>query len=94
MTTLYLARKVVLVIPITFFLLFLQWEYPVASVFEDSKILSDIWSDSQLKVVRSTQKLSAMRERQRTKKRNFILTPLDFLKLLGFRPLKFSISIK
>ena len=49
------------------------------SIFEDSKILSDIRSDSQLKVVGHTQKLSAMLV-QKTKKRHFILTPLDFLK--------------
>ena len=48
------------------------------SVFEDSKMLSDIWSDSRLKVVGHTQKLSAMQAPQRTKKRHFILTPLDF----------------
>ena len=66
------------------------------SVYEDSKILSDIWSVSRLKVVGPTQKQSAMQAPQKTKKRHFILTPLDFWKLLGFRSLKFGfrISIK
>ena len=43
----------------------------VASVFEDSKILSDIWSDSLLKVVGHA---SATED----KKAPFYLIPLDF----------------
>ena len=64
----------------------------MTNVFEDSKILSETWSDSRPNIVGPTQKLSAMQAPQRTKKPQFILTPLDFLKRPEFRPLNFWIS--